>query len=449
MPKEQEHCQKIIDAAIAHAGKRVDGIEVTVSGTNIATSRFANNGMTQNQSPINEMVSIRVLVDGRQARLAGDQTAQSAIHSLVDNTISAAKLLEKDPELPELLSDKQSNGKAQERFDSPTAAIDAKDRANVIKDMIDIARQDSLIAAGTFSSGQYYRAIGNSKGLFKFHAETSAESSITVRAGESSGWAKAQSPRAKDVTPTKLAEYAAQKAKAGVNPGEIPPGQYTVVLEPSAVLDLVCFLAYDFSATSHTDKVSSLLNKQNQKVFGNNINITDDYQHPLQSGSAFDGEGAQRKAVRLVENGVFKNMVVGRRSAKKLKIDPTGHALQEPSALGEYAENLVFVGGDTSLEEMIATSDRAVLITRVWYVREVDHATLLMTGLTQDGTFLIENGKIKTGIKNMRFNVSIHEMLNKVLALGPSVRAAGEEGLPAVVPPMKVADFNFTEHSLF
>jgi predicted Zn-dependent protease len=117
--------------------------------------------------------------------------------------------------------------------------------------------------------------------------------------------------------------------------------------------------------------------------------------------------------------------------------------------VGEQPENIVVAGGNTPLDEMIATTDRGILITRVWYVREVDPATLLLTGLTQDGTFLIENGKLKCGIQNMRFNVSINEMLNKVLALGPSVRTAGEEGAPAVVPPLKVADFNFTEHSLF
>jgi predicted Zn-dependent protease len=449
MVDQKEHCQDIIDAAISHASGKSDGIEVSVSGSNVATSRFANNEMTQNQSPNVESVSVRVIVNGRQARLASDQTSVKAIRELVDNTIFAANLLDKDPELPELFAGGEKHDRAPSRFDLNTSGIDPKGRAGHIKEMIEVAKEHSLVGAGTYSSGEWYIAVGNSKGLFRFHRETSAEASITMRTGDSAGWAKAQSAKAKDVDPLKLASRAAEKSLGGKHAIEIDPGQYRVILEPAAVLDLLCFLWYDFSATSHLDKVSSLLNKQGQKVFADKINITDDCRHPAQSGAPFDGEGVERKAVRLVEKGFFKNLVYGRRSAKKLRSKPTGHGLAEPNVFGEYPENLVVAGGDTSLEKMISTSDHAILVTRVWYVRVVDPASVLLTGLTQDGTFLIENGQIKSGVKNMRFNVSIHEMLNKVLALGPSLRTAGEEGAPAVVPPMTVADFNFTEHSLF
>jgi predicted Zn-dependent protease len=449
MSEQLELCNNIIETAIKHAGKRTDGVEVTVSGSNLATSRFANNSMTQNQSPITESVSVRVLIDGRQARLSGDQTSVKAVQELVDNTISAAKLLERDPDLPELVTPDETNGRAPDRFDRDTADIDPDGRAGHIKEMIDVAKASGLVGAGTYSSGEWYTAIGNSAGIFQFHHETSAEASITMRIGDSAGWAKAQSPRARDVKPADLARRAAEKAQRGINPIEIPPGRYKVILEPAAVLDLLWFLWYDFSATSHLDKVSSLLNKVGQKVFEERINITDDYEHPLQSGTPFDGEGMSRKVVKLVEKGVFQNMVYGQRSAKKLKKKATGHALQEPNVLGEYPQNLVVGGGNTSLEQMIADADRAILVTRVWYVRVVDPATVLITGLTQDGTFLVENGQIKSGVKNMRFNISVLEMLTKVLSLGPSLRTSGEEGSPAVIPPMTVADFNFTELSLF
>jgi predicted Zn-dependent protease len=445
---KKEQCRNIIDKAVSHAGKRVDSLEVTVTGSNIATSRFANNGMTQNQSPESQTVSVRAIVNGRQARLSSDRTAPNTIAELVDNTIKAAKLLEKDPDLIDLTSGNVSDAPAN-RFDQPTAEINPMQRADAIKKMIEIAKQSQLTAAGTYSSGEHYDAIGNSKGLFAFHQETSAEVSVTMRTQDSSGWAKEQSPRAHDVDAEALAKRAAQKAIAGKTPGQIQPGQYKVILEPSAVLDLLCWLWYDFSATSHEDKLSSLLNKLGQQVFDSKITITDDFKHPLQSGPPFDGEGMQRSVLSLVDHGVFKNMVFGRRSAQKLGAKPTGHALPQPSPMGEFAENLVVAGGDSSLEKMIAETDNGVLITRVWYVRVVDPATLLLTGLTQDGTFLIVNGKIKSGVKNMRFNVSIHELLNKVIALGPCVRAAGEEGMPAVVPPLLVADFNFTELSLF
>ena len=209
------------------------------------------------------------------------------------------------------------------------------------------------------------------------------------------------------------------------------------------MLDLLDYLWGDFAATSHIDKLSSLLGKVGKKVFGDNINIKDDVYHPLQTGSRFDGEGLPRTVVTLVENGVVKNLVYGRRSAAKMNAKPTGHGVSEPSPQGEYPENLVVQGGTSSVEDMIKSTERGILLSRVWYVRLVDPTTILLTGMTRDGTFMVENGKISYGIKNLRFNASVIDMLNNVMELGPSVRAAGEGGSPQVVPAMKVAEFQF------
>ena len=151
----------------------------------------------------------------------------------------------------------------------------------------------------------------------------------------------------------------------------------------------------------------------------------------------------------LVDKGVVTNLVHSRVSAAKMGAQPTGHSLQQPSALGDYALNPVILGGNTSMEEMIRTTDKGVLLSRVWYVRTVDPEIVLLTGMTRDGTFCIEKGEVAYPIRNFRFNVSVHELLNNVLALGPAVRAAGEEGSPNVVPAMKVAGFNFTEVTKF
>jgi predicted Zn-dependent protease len=150
-----------------------------------------------------------------------------------------------------------------------------------------------------------------------------------------------------------------------------------------------------------------------------------------------------------VENGVVENLVHGRQSAARFGTAPTGHAMMQPSAYGEMPTNLVVEGGDSNVDKMIAGLDRGVLVSRVWYVRVVDPETVLLTGMTRDGTFYIENGKIAYPIKNFRFNVSIHELLNNVLALGPAVRTAGEESDPHVVPAMLVDNFNFTEVTKF
>ncbi len=186
-----------------------------------------------------------------------------------------------------------------------------------------------------------------------------------------------------------------------------------------------------------------------KKLFGDNITIWDDAYHPLQSGAPYDGEGVPRQKVLLVDRGVPKNLVYSRATAKKMKAKPTGHGFSLPNEYGEAPMNLVLSGGDKSTEEMIRTTERGILVTRLWYIREVDPYQKILTGMTRDGTFLIENGNVSGGVRNFRFNQSIIEMLSNVEMLGPSVRAAGEESFEMVVPTMKVRDFHFSEVTKF
>src|ERR1700739_4955857 len=183
----------------------------------------------------------------------------------------------------------------------------------------------------------------------------------------------------------------------------------------------------------------------NNPLFGKNISITDDAYHPQQLGAPFDGEGIPRQRVNLVENGVPRNLVYSRASAKKAKKKPTGHGFALPNEYGEAPMNLVFSGGDSSLEKMIASTDRGLLVTRVWYIREVDPYEKIMTGMTRDGLFLVENGRVTSAVRNFRFNQSLIEMLRNVELLGPAVRATGEESFEMVVPAMKIRNFHFSE----
>jgi predicted Zn-dependent protease len=374
----------------------------------------------------------------------------------VENAITSASFLEKDEDmLPLPKPEKKTQQKSVSRYDARTANFTAEQRAKAVSTIVDVAQKRGLIAAGIVVTGSSAEAIGNSEGLFRYHRETHAEVSITMKRidpenrTESTGWAKQNSPKASDLDVPALAARAAEKALASANPQDIEPGKYTVILEPSAVLDLLCFMDFDFTGTSFVDKLSCFLRKQGKKVLGKNITIADDVYHPLQAGAPFDGEGLQRQMVELVSGGKIDNLVYGRRSAAKLKAKATGHGLYEPSAEGEWPHNIVIAGGKDSVEQMIKSTKRGILLTRVWYVREVDPTTKIVTGMTRDGTFLIEGGAIKSGIKNLRFNQSLIEMLNHVVALSPSVRATGEEGEPAVVPAMKVENFNFSSTTAF
>jgi len=460
-------CKELVEMAMAEANKLAKTLrikleaELTVTSSNVATSRFANNEMTQNQAPSLDLLSLRVIANGRQARLTGEDLSEGGVRQLVHDAYEASQLLALDPELQPMVGAKDPvlSGKKLSRFnryDPQTASMTAADRANSVKEVIALAVERKASAAGIYATGERVQCIGNSKGLYQYYRETLCEFSVTIVKDGATGWAKTQRPQAKAVDVKALTERAIDKALRSVDPGEIIPGRYVAILEPAAVLDLLAYLWGDFAGTSHTDKLSCLLDKVGKKVFDQRINIVDDAQHPLSSGCPFDGEGLPRRRVELVSHGVIKNLVHGRRSAAQFGQAPTGHGLAEPSPVGEFPMNLVVESDQettTTVADMIARigdGQQAVLLTRVWYVREVDPSTKLLTGMTRDGTFLVSGGKVVKALKNLRFNVSVLDLLNNVLVLGQPVVTAGEEGFPpAVIPPVMVKDFNFTEVTKF
>jgi len=263
------------------------------------------------------------------------------------------------------------------------------------------------------------------------------------------------------VNPLRLAETAAKKALDSGHPREIPAGKYTVILEPAAVLDIVGFMFWDYSGMAILDQRSFLTGRIGSKLFGENVTIWDDVAHPLQAGAPFDGEGVSRQRVGLVEKGVVRRVVYARDTAGRMKrseykdvvgpIEPTGHGLPLPNEMGEMPVNIVFspVDDPQTVDQMIASTERGVLVTRLWYIREVEPFEKMLTGMTRDGTFLIENGRLQGGIRNFRFNESLIHMLSNVEAMSVPVRAAGEESFDMVVPAMKVREFNFTEVTKF
>jgi len=246
-----------------------------------------------------------------------------------------------------------------------------------------------------------------------------------------------------------MARSAAAKANASRDPVELPPGAYTVILEPAAVLDLAGQMFGDFSATAIADGRSFLRDRIGAKLFGENITIYDDAYHPLQAGAPFDGEGVPRRKLTLVDQGVVRDVAFCRQAAHAAGVEPTGHGFPLPNEYGEAPMNIVIAGGATPLDEMIASTPRGILVTRLWYIREVDPYEKIMTGMTRDGTFLIEDGRVSRGIRNFRFNQALPEMLSNVEALSAAVRASGEEAFDMVVPAMKIREFHFTEVTRF
>ena len=423
-----------------------DETEVDVGATTDALTRFANNTIHQNVAEHSLGISVRAVVDGRTARATTNKTDDESLRRTVAAAVTLARNQPKTDLLP--LIGKQKYQKVS-RFFSSTAGTSPEDRAKAVTRVCKMAIKAKQTAAGIFSSGGSRSVMANSRGLVAYDEQTRAEFSVTILESTSSGWAKANSPDIRKIDPQELAENAAKTAAGSRQPREIPAGRYTTILSPAAVLDLVGFLFYDFAATSVLDKRACLTGRIGKKVFGDNITIWDDAYHPLQSGPPHDGEGVPRQRVLLVDKGVPKNLVYARATAKKMKARATGHGFPLPNEYGEAPMNLVFSGGDRSTEEMIQTTERGILVTRLWYIREVDPYQKILTGMTRDGTFLIENGKVSGGVRNFRFNESVIEMLSKVEMMGPAVRAAGEESFEMVVPAMKVRDFHFSEVTKF
>jgi len=456
----QSHAEKIFEKIKKFS--TVDEIEIIFSSSDFSLTRFANNTIHQNVAEVNESASIRVAFDGKTARATTNRFDDEGLKRAVQSAESIARVQEPDPDFLPMANASEGKGPGgPSRWSDQTAAITPADRSEGVGKIVAVAKKNKLVTAGIYSSSQSAEAIINSKGLSVFHRQTSAEVSITMLAQSSSGWQKANSPDIKNVDPVHLAEIAAQKARDSQSPQELPPGKYTVILEPAAVLDLVGFMFWDFGGLAILDQRSFLNNRIGSKLFGENITIIDDVAHPLQSNAPFDGEGVYRRSVSLVEKGVIRNLVYARSTAEKMRkseykdkvgqINVTGHGFPLPNEIGEAPTNIVFVtpGNEQTVDQMIAGTERGILITRLWYIREVDPYEKILTGMTRDGTFLVEGGKVKNGLLNFRFNQSLIEMLNNVEAMGTAVRASGEEAFDMVVPAMKIRGFNFTEVTKF
>ncbi|MBZ5591684.1 MAG: TldD/PmbA family protein [Acidobacteriia bacterium] len=441
-------CEEIFEAALAagHAAG-VRDLEALIGASTYALTRFANNTIHQNVADRTGSLSIRALIDGRTARASTNRLDREGIQRVVDQAIAITRLQAPDPELLPLAA--AAEYAEPNRYFARTAAVTPDQRAKAVREAIGAMEARRQTAAGIYSTGESALAILNSNGVSAYHAETMAQFSITSLAKDSSGWAKRTACDAEDLNPLELALTAARKAADSAAPHEIAPGRYTVVLEPAAVLDLVGQLFGDFGATALSDERSFLTGRIGEKLFGDNIDISDDFGHALQAGMPFDGEGVPRERVALVTKGVVRNVVYSRQAAKQAGVKPTGHGFPLPNEFGEAPMNIVIAGGETPVEEMIASIERGILVTRLWYIREVDPYQKIMTGMTRDGTFLIEGGRVVHGLKNFRFNQNLIELLSNVEALSPVVRGSGEEAFDMVVPAMKVRDFNFTEVTRF
>jgi len=423
-------------------------VEVIMDNSSSSLTRYADNIITQNVSENNLLnVIVRVINNGRVARVMLNQTDDKSLKRASRNCRYFVKA--QGAELGLLGKQKYASVDA---YNKQTANITPTERAAVIKEAVLEARHNSMNISGIFSNDDSSLTIANSKGLFAHYASTSAEFTCTALTPDSSGKATKTARDYTWIKPAQIAKTAIDKAVKSKNPIDIKAGTYTVILEPAAAVELLFFLAFrGFGALAYQEGRSFLSGKLGKKIMGNNISIIENAYHPDILGMPFDFEGMPRKKVALVDKGAACNVVHDRLTAKKAKCASTGHALPQPNAFGPLPTNLVFLPGNSSIEEMIGSTEKGILVSEFHYTNILDPMKMTITGMTRNGTFLIENGVITKGIKNMRFTDSILNMLSNVelISKATELRSGFFGGSGFITPALKIRNFNFSSETKF
>lgn len=424
-------------------------VEVLLATQEEGLARFGNNIVTQHVETANAEAVIRVQKGKRQGRASCNQFDKPTLERTVRKAVQIAGV---QPEDPALLPFPEPQTYQPLSHSVPaTRTVSPVEKVEKIRKAVASCRKKKTTAAGIFSHGWQAVGLANSNGLFAFNGYTSASFGVTVMASDSSGWAELTHPNIHAVHPEELTSVALKKALAGRRPKTLPPGEYDVILEPAAVAELLLFMAWDgFGALPYLEGRSFLSGKLGQKVLGEKIMIVDDVYNHQTVGLNFDYEGMPRRRVVLVDRGVAKSVVHDRKTAKEAGTASTGHALPQPNTSGPMPLNLMLAPGDASVEEMIDGTDRGLLITHFHYTNIIDPISLMITGMTRDGVFLVEKGRIKHPVKNFRFTESVVKAFNRVEALGrETAYAHAFWGGGIVCPAAKIRGFNFSSGTKF
>jgi len=432
--------QALVERTLRHS--TADAARVSVQGGRETNLRFADNQISTSGATTNTTVRVQSVFGKRRAAVVTNDRSDEGLRAAVRQSEALARLAPEDPEyLGELGA--QQYVEVPAWFDA-TAALSAEDRARAAMSALGPARAaKDLTVAGYLVCSAGAQAIGTSAGLFAYHRSTTANYTLTARTtdGTGSGWAGAEHNDWRQVDVEAVARTAIEKARRSRNPVAIEPGRYTVVFEPEAAANLVGLLGGALQARAAEEGRSAFAKpggtRVGERIMDERVTLLSDPADPLLLGAPFDGEGMPLARQAWVQGGVLRQLVYPRFWASKQGRPATG-----PAA------SLRMTGGRESTASLVAGMRRGILVTRLWYLRPVDPRTLVYTGLTRDGTFLVEDGRIVRAIKNLRFNDSPLFMLNNVEAVGETVRTAGGDGGPPLaMPALRVRDFNFTSLS--
>jgi PmbA protein len=442
-PISREEAQGLLSEALAMSA--AEHTVAVLEARDESLTRFANNEIHQNVCSRRHTLTVQAIVGRRSGTATTDRLDSSALRQVADRALAMARLSPEDEGLPEPAPPVEVA--PLQAFVPETASCTPEARADAIGPVADAAAARGLNAAGALTTSAAALAVANTRGLFAYHPDTTSRFTCTVRADDSSGWVDRHRRDWRLLAVPTLGATAIEKAERSRAPGEIPPGRYTVVLEPAAVAELVAFLAWlGLGAQSEQEGRSFLSGRMGERITGAAITLVDDRADPRSFGPPFDYEGTPRRRVTLIEEGIARAVVHDRRTARTAGLESTGHACAPPAIEGPLPYDLVLATGDRSLEELIASTERGILVTRFWYNRVVDARRTLVTGMTRDGTFLIERGRLTRGIRNLRFNESVLEVLERADGVGREAEPTVFDyaGNCVVAPALRVRDFLFT-----
>ncbi len=437
----EEQARALLTKALSYS--KAEQCEVNLSGGDSSNIRYARNSVSTSGGISRNSLVVSSAFGKKLGTATINEFDDASLEKAVRRSEELAQLAPENPEFMPFLGP-QNYGAPTPTFVQSTADITPKQRADMVQQSLQVAKDSNLTAAGFLESSAGFSAIMNSKGLFAYNTATDINFSVTMRTadGKGSGYATKAFNDVGKMDTLAFSKVAAKKASGSVNTKALEPGKYTVILEPAAGIVLLEQLYGGLDARS-ADEGRSFLSKTGgktrlgEKLVDERVNIYSDPANPELPTSRWNGDGRVQEKISWIEKGVVKNLFYSRYWAQKKGVKAT-----------PGPDGVIMEGGTQSLEDLIKGTEKGILVTRLWYIRPVDPQTLLYTGLTRDGTFYIENGQIKFPVKNFRFNESPVIMLNNLEALGKTERTvSGESGQNALIPPMKIRDFTFSSLS--
>ncbi len=451
----EKEAKKIIDLALNEA--KADQIEVVVFNYNQALTRFANNYIHQNVNESNTGVSIRVAFGKKIGFASTNSLDFSKIKETVRWAEEIAQFQRENDDFISFPKARMNDYSDVETYVGKTTQFSNIDRADAVAQIVEIAKHNSLTTFGSVSNGLSEVCIGNSLGTLAYGVCGDIFCNVVMSGKDSTGYAQSGTRNIEEMNFHALAETAAQKAISSVNPVELSPGQYTTIFEPLAASEFLDFLAYyAFNGKLYEEGRSYLTGKLGTKIVDERVTVVDDPLTKKGFPFSFDFEGVPKKKLTLVNKGIAENVVYDSLTASRAKKKSTGHALMSPNSFGPLPMHLSMKGGEKSLKEIIKETKKGILVTRFHYTNVIDPLKLVFTGMTRDGTFLVENGEIACGIKNLRFTESIIDALNRIEDIsGDPELIASEPGYGArfgrgtIAPSIKIKDYTFTSATEF